>query len=149
MAKSTRRAEPRVVRPDDIDPKHRWDRPLQAPGRTQVDCQRPTSYVVPARVRVPTGSARKTRPRRSSVPVSRPLESCSPDQVWRSVLIFCVARSGAAVAAGASGSGGSRRSARTGRKRRTARGYVTSVTCVTGSRAADQRAGSAAAAAAP
>jgi Xaa-Pro dipeptidase len=37
MAKSTRRAEPRVVRADDIDPKHRWDRPLQAPGRTQVD----------------------------------------------------------------------------------------------------------------
>jgi Xaa-Pro aminopeptidase len=37
MAKSTRRPEPRVVRPDDIDPKHRWDRPLQAPGRTQVD----------------------------------------------------------------------------------------------------------------
>ena len=25
------------ARPDDIDPKHRWDRPLQAPGRTQVD----------------------------------------------------------------------------------------------------------------
>jgi Xaa-Pro dipeptidase len=37
MAKSTRRPEPRVVRPDDVDPKHRWDRPLQAPGRTQVD----------------------------------------------------------------------------------------------------------------
>src|ERR1051326_2229070 len=37
MAKSKRRAEPSVVRPDDIDPKHRWDRPLQAPGRTQVD----------------------------------------------------------------------------------------------------------------
>jgi Xaa-Pro dipeptidase len=37
MAKSTRRAEAKVVRPDDIDPKHRWDRPLQAPGRTQVD----------------------------------------------------------------------------------------------------------------
>ena len=32
-----RRPEPKVVRPDDIDPKHRWDRPLQAPGRTQVD----------------------------------------------------------------------------------------------------------------
>src|SRR4029077_9268225 len=31
------RPEPRIVRPDDIDPKHRWDRPLQAPGRTQVD----------------------------------------------------------------------------------------------------------------
>jgi Xaa-Pro dipeptidase len=37
MAKSTRRPEPKVVRPDDIDPNHRWDRPLQAPGRTQVD----------------------------------------------------------------------------------------------------------------
>ncbi len=36
MAKPKRR-EPRIVRPDDIDPKHRWDRPLQAPGRTQVD----------------------------------------------------------------------------------------------------------------
>jgi Xaa-Pro dipeptidase len=32
-----KRPEPKVVRPDDIDPKHRWDRPLQAPGRTQVD----------------------------------------------------------------------------------------------------------------
>jgi Xaa-Pro aminopeptidase len=29
--------EPRIVRPDDVDPNHRWDRPLQAPGRTQVD----------------------------------------------------------------------------------------------------------------
>jgi len=37
MAKKSRRPEPRVVRPDDIDPHHRWDRPLQAPGRTQVD----------------------------------------------------------------------------------------------------------------
>jgi Xaa-Pro dipeptidase len=37
MAKKIRRPEPRIVRPDDIDPKHRWDRPLQAPGRTQVD----------------------------------------------------------------------------------------------------------------
>ena len=36
MAKA-RRPAPKVVRPDDIDPKHRWDRPLQAPGRTQVD----------------------------------------------------------------------------------------------------------------
>jgi len=37
MADKRRRPEPRIVRPDDIDPKHRWDRPLQAPGRTQVD----------------------------------------------------------------------------------------------------------------
>jgi Xaa-Pro aminopeptidase len=27
----------KIPRPDDIDPMHRWDRPLQAPGRTQVD----------------------------------------------------------------------------------------------------------------
>jgi Xaa-Pro aminopeptidase len=29
--------EPKLVRPDDIDPHHRFDRPLQAPGHTQVD----------------------------------------------------------------------------------------------------------------
>src|SRR5499425_1907195 len=29
--------ESRVVHPDDIDPHHRWDRPLPAPGHTQVD----------------------------------------------------------------------------------------------------------------
>ena len=29
--------EPKIIRPDDIDPHHRWDRPLQAPGHTQVD----------------------------------------------------------------------------------------------------------------
>jgi len=29
--------EPRIISPDDIDPRHRWDRPLQAPGHTQVD----------------------------------------------------------------------------------------------------------------
>src|SRR6185312_13135222 len=32
-----RTAEPSVVRRDDIEPHHRWDRPLQAPGHTQVD----------------------------------------------------------------------------------------------------------------
>jgi Xaa-Pro aminopeptidase len=37
MASNKRRPEPKIIRPDDIDPKHRWDRPLQAPGRTQVD----------------------------------------------------------------------------------------------------------------
>jgi len=35
MARKTR--EPKIVRPDDIDPDHRWDRPLQSPGHTQVD----------------------------------------------------------------------------------------------------------------
>src|SRR5438445_10488398 len=37
MVSKSRHPEPRIVRPDDIDPGHRWDRPLQAPGRTQVD----------------------------------------------------------------------------------------------------------------
>jgi hypothetical protein len=29
--------ETRKPNPDAIDPKHRWDRPIQAPGHTQVD----------------------------------------------------------------------------------------------------------------
>ncbi|MBI3918026.1 MAG: aminopeptidase P family protein [Betaproteobacteria bacterium] len=54
MARRTKKAEPRLVKPSDIDPKrrpregpdglydpadpgHRWERPLQAPGRMQVD----------------------------------------------------------------------------------------------------------------
>src|SRR6266513_844025 len=37
MASKSRHPEPKIVRPDDVDPAHRWDRPLQAPGRTQVD----------------------------------------------------------------------------------------------------------------
>ena len=43
MAKKSR-PEPRVVRPDDIDPHHRWDRPLQAPGRTQVDFEERVNF---------------------------------------------------------------------------------------------------------
>src|SRR3990170_9120460 len=35
MAKN--KAAAKQPTPDDVDPKHRWDRPLQAPGRTQVD----------------------------------------------------------------------------------------------------------------
>src|SRR5512132_2310100 len=31
------RPEPKIIRPDDIDPHYRWDRPLQAPGHSQVD----------------------------------------------------------------------------------------------------------------
>src|SRR5881628_516530 len=37
MASRSRHPQPKIVRPDDVDPAHRWDRPLQAPGRTQVD----------------------------------------------------------------------------------------------------------------
>ena len=36
MARKAAR-EPRIVRPDDIDPHHKWDRPLPAPGHNQVD----------------------------------------------------------------------------------------------------------------
>ena len=34
---SRKRPEPKVIRPDDVDPRHDWSRPLQAPGHTQVD----------------------------------------------------------------------------------------------------------------
>ena len=36
--------EPKIVRPDDIDPGHRWDRPLQAPGHTQVDFEERVNF---------------------------------------------------------------------------------------------------------
>jgi Xaa-Pro dipeptidase len=38
VAKKKQKAgEPKIVRPDDIDPHHKWDRPIGAPGHTQVD----------------------------------------------------------------------------------------------------------------
>ncbi len=37
MAKPKKTTEPKIIRPDDIDPHHDWKRPLQAPGHTQVD----------------------------------------------------------------------------------------------------------------
>ena len=33
----TRKPTPRPVTPEDVDPRYRWDRPLQAPGHMQVD----------------------------------------------------------------------------------------------------------------
>src|SRR2546430_153050 len=36
-ARKQRPAEPRRVTPDAVDPRHAWDRPLQAPGHMQVD----------------------------------------------------------------------------------------------------------------
>ena len=36
--------EPKRIRPDDIDPHHRWDRPLQAPGHTQVDFEERVNF---------------------------------------------------------------------------------------------------------
>jgi Xaa-Pro aminopeptidase len=38
------RKEPTIVRPDDIDAHHRWDRPLQAPGHTQVDFEERVNF---------------------------------------------------------------------------------------------------------
>jgi len=42
MTKSLK--DPTVVRPDDINPHHRWDRPLQAPGQTQVDFEERVNF---------------------------------------------------------------------------------------------------------
>jgi Xaa-Pro aminopeptidase len=44
MAKKARPPQPKQIRPDDIDPHHRWDRPLQAPGRTQVDFEERVNF---------------------------------------------------------------------------------------------------------
>src|SRR5437016_8757677 len=37
MAQTKKSAEPKIIRPDDIDPHHNWKRPLHAPGHMQVD----------------------------------------------------------------------------------------------------------------
>ncbi|TMG83669.1 MAG: aminopeptidase P family protein, partial [Betaproteobacteria bacterium] len=43
MAKK-KAAEPRIVRPDDVDPHYRWDRPLQSPGHTEVDFEERVNF---------------------------------------------------------------------------------------------------------
>jgi Xaa-Pro aminopeptidase len=43
-AKRKAKVEPRIVRPDDIDPHHNWDRPIQAPGHTQVDFEERVNF---------------------------------------------------------------------------------------------------------
>jgi len=43
MAKN-RKGDPTIVRPDDIDPHYKWDRPLQAPGHTQVDFEERVNF---------------------------------------------------------------------------------------------------------
>ena len=37
-------SEPKIIRPDDIDPHHGWDRPLQAPGHMQVDFEERVNF---------------------------------------------------------------------------------------------------------
>jgi Xaa-Pro dipeptidase len=39
-----KRADPKIVRPDDIDPQHDWSRPLPAPGHTQVDFEERVNF---------------------------------------------------------------------------------------------------------
>jgi Xaa-Pro aminopeptidase len=36
--------EPKIIRPDDIDPHHDWKRPLQAPGHMQVDFEERVNF---------------------------------------------------------------------------------------------------------
>ena len=36
--------EPKLIRPDDINPHHNWKRPLQAPGHTQVDFEERVNF---------------------------------------------------------------------------------------------------------
>ena len=39
-----KRVEPKLIRPDDVDPHHRFDRPLQAPGHMQVDFEQRVDF---------------------------------------------------------------------------------------------------------
>ena len=43
MAKKKTR-EPKIIRPEDIDPHHDWTRPLQAPGHMQVDFEERVNF---------------------------------------------------------------------------------------------------------
>src|SRR5262245_27525303 len=43
-AMARHQGEPKVIRPDDIDPHHDWSRPLQAPGHTQVDFEERVNF---------------------------------------------------------------------------------------------------------
>jgi len=43
MAKKQRR-EPKIIKPDDIDPHFKWDRPIGAPGHTQVDFEERVNF---------------------------------------------------------------------------------------------------------
>ena len=58
----------RAVSPDDVNPRHRWDRPLQAPGHMQVDFE---ERVGARRLHAyGLGRARRPSPRRGSAPSS-------------------------------------------------------------------------------
>ena len=42
VKKST--TEPKIIRLEDVDPKHTWDRPIQAPGHMQVDFEERVNF---------------------------------------------------------------------------------------------------------
>ena len=43
--KATKKAkEPKIIQPDDINPQHNWDRPIGAPGHTQVDFEERVNF---------------------------------------------------------------------------------------------------------
>jgi len=44
MAKKSKKPEFVPVNPDDLNPSHRWNRPLQAPGITQVDFEERVNF---------------------------------------------------------------------------------------------------------
>src|SRR3970282_380632 len=53
-----KKAEPTVIRAAEIDPHHRWDRPLQAPGHSQVDFEERVDFRRLHEYRLaPTGAA--------------------------------------------------------------------------------------------
>jgi Xaa-Pro dipeptidase len=41
---SVHRHDPIIVRPEDVDPRHHWDRPIQAPGQMQVDFEERVNF---------------------------------------------------------------------------------------------------------
>jgi hypothetical protein len=43
MAKK-KAGEPKIIKPDDIDPHFKWDRPIGAPGHTQVDFEERVNF---------------------------------------------------------------------------------------------------------
>ena len=42
----TKLVEPKIVHLDDVNPDHRWHRPLQAPGHTQVDFEERVDFQI-------------------------------------------------------------------------------------------------------
>jgi Xaa-Pro dipeptidase len=57
--------EPKLIRPDDINPHHNWTRPIHAPGHTQVDFEERINFrrlhdyrLARTRAALPVGLAR-------------------------------------------------------------------------------------------